>query len=35
MMNKKQEEEIVLLLNIYSKALTLLEQYDKNNLKIF
>ena len=34
-MNKKQEEEIVLLLNIYSKALTLLEQYDKNNLKIF
>jgi len=34
-MNKKQEKEILYLLNSYSKALSLLEEYDKNKLKIF
>ena len=34
-MKKNQEQEILSLLNTYSKALKLLEQYDKNELKIF
>ena len=34
-MKKNQEQEILSLLNTYSKALGLLEQYDKNELKIF
>lgn len=34
-MNKIKQKEISDLLNDYSKALTLLEQYDKNELKLF